>query len=1513
MPKNTHFQILSEQAEYTSPPVAEIEEMDPRLSERAVSFAKHLRWLPATKESETFRERSHALEARLESALEQLDASASSKDSAELLEEQRWLHDNQSLLHGAMKELSQAAPSLRHFPHVRTQAGAVVPRVIAVAEDFLDAAGYLYSDHGFTTYLEAFQSVRALQWMELGNLVPALKLVLLERVASDAESILKGEVANNYLEASIRSLWGVKQAPWKELLEPLVLFDRVLREDPAGAYSQMDFQSRDMYRDQVVRFAKHSDCSELEVAQRAIRMARESRRHHERDPRLAQRKAHVGYYLVGDGSELLLKEINAHLPFGDRLQRLLRKHPDEFYLYGIELLTLLIAAAIVFPFLSLVSSFYVILFAVMALLLPCSQSAVEVMNYLTTSLLHPRILPKLDFSEQVPDDCVTVVAVPTLLLNEKQVKRLVEDLEVRYLGNQDRNIYFALLTDLADTTETPVEESPLVDLCARLIRELNESYGGRNKGSFFLFHRHRVYNPREGVWMGWERKRGKLLDFNQLILGAYDSFPVKEGNLLALSRVRFVLTLDSDTELPRGAAHRMIGALAHPLNQAIIDPEYNIVTAGYSILQPRVGISVQSASRSRLADIYSGQTGFDIYTHATSDVYQDLYGEAIFTGKGLYEVSTLHQVLHGRFPRNSLLSHDLIEGAYGRVGLVSDIEVIDDYPSHYSAYNRRKHRWLRGDWQIAEWLLPRVTDETGRRVPNPISFISRWKILDNLRRSLVEASFFLLLLLGWTILPGRPIYWTVVTLAILFVPPLVQFGFAFIRSLAAWKWQAVRDSFVSLGASFVSIFLTFTFLLHQALLSADAILRTLYRRMISQERLLEWETAAEAELGTRKRTPVDILLNWTPVVSFAMGMFLFLGYRHGFYVALPILLLWASSPLVSLWLNLPPSSEDREVSNQDRKFLRRTALYTWRYFAEFSTAEHNWLIPDNVQEAPPQIAARLSPTNLGLLLNCRQVACELGYITVPEFAKLTQHTFDAMSRLPQFRGHLFNWYDTRTLLPLPPRFVSSVDNGNLLASLITLKHGCLARLDQPLIGRELLDGYLDHARALIEVGTMPRRSIGAIEGDEKSPWLTRLLNAGSALPASVKARDLKQQETADWFLQETGIRLQQVHLLVEEYAPWLLLEFKTLRDRLREELSAETETLSLRSTPALIEVLEAKLRLVMVQDSAAGEVSIECERLLHRLAEARRSVQQIIEELRNLASQAERWIEAMDFSLLLDRRRKLLSIGYDVEAGKLHASCYDLLASESRTATFLAIAKGEIPQECWFNLSRSLTSHEGRPLLISWTGTMFEYLMPALWMRSYPDTLLRRTQETAVEAQRDYGRGMGVPWGTSESSYAELNQSGSYGYRAFGVPELAIQIPETERLVVAPYASVMALDVDPQASLRNMQRMVKKGWFGTFGFSEAADFTASPRRFRGKRAEVVPQWMAHHQGMSLLALANYLKGEVIQNWFHCDRRVQATELLLHERPMGRESVARRAKAKARAMPSNERKRLAIAG
>jgi hypothetical protein len=1432
--------------------------------------------LPEMKSSPHFSQRLEKLNRQLHPVF--AAGEAAPNDECFAIEDHHWLSENRGLLNSALGALAEAEIALTCTAYVR-RSEQVAPRVLVIAEDLLAALDYRFDDLRFSRYLQVFQSVVVLPLDELRAVVPAMQCVLLERIAAlanlkEADGSRVAGSDSMATEVLIRSLREVDQAPWQELLEPLIVFDAVLRRDPAEAYAQMDLDSREMYRRTVVKLAKQSGLSEFEIAELVLSLARESQCVREEHAVLARRRAHVGYYLIAEGEGMLRQRANVRSTLRERWQRFLRRHPNEFYLGSIVFLTLSSILAVLWW--GNFNSLWVALFAAVALLLPCSEGAGQLTNYLTSTLLQPETLPKLDFQGGVPNDCATMIVVPTLLLDEKQVRQLVSDLEVRYLGNKSANLHFALLTDLPDSVEQPRKDDPVVEFCGRLIRELNEKYAGNGAGTFAMFHRDRVFNPREGVWMGWERKRGKLLDFNRLILDQYDSFPYKVGDLSVLPSVRYVLTVDADTELPRGTAQRLIGTLAHPLCRAIVDSRKNIVVQGFGVLQPRVAVSVESAAESHLASIYSGYSGFDIYTHATSDVYQDLYGEGTFVGKGLYDLRTVHQVLGHRFPENAILSHDLIEGAYARAGLVSDIEIVDRYPSQYSTYTRRKHRWARGDWQIVEWLFPRVPDEAGRRVRNPISLISRWKIADNLRRSMVGPAALVLFVLGWLVLPGHPLYWTMISLSILFVPPCFQFVVELSRALFARSLRLAIDACTSLGTALTRVLLVLAFLIHDALVALDAIIRSSYRCAISRQHLLEWESAAEAELGECKRTSLDLYLSWTPAIALAIGAALLWVRPAAFWVALPMLVLWMCSKRISVWLDRSPRDVPDVIAPADKVFLRLVALRTWRYFAEFSTASHHWLIPDSVQEKPEKIAARISPTNLGFLLNARQVACEMGYLTVPEFVEQTRRTLETMSKLTCHFGHFLNWHETGTLLPEPPFFISSVDSGNLAASLIALKVGCTALLEKPLLSASLVEGYEDHRRLYAELNPLlTEYSVDEQQGN--STWverLTALVSEAQVAPEQVAPA------LAGCFAPQLELRRERVREIFTGYMPWLLPEFASVRCGLGLEVEAVPSLVEL---PTLIRQLRARLLQDAGNDPAAGDERKARERLLALLPGAYKRCGSLVRDLRTIATKADRWVSGMDFGFLLERRRKLLSVGYRVETKTLEPACYDLLASEARIAAFVAIGKGDVPQSTWFRMGRSIVPVRGFPTLISWAGTMFEYLMPAIWMRSQGNTLLRRSMQGAVRAQMAYATTKQVPWGISEAGYGELNDAGMYHYAAMGVPELALRDQVEERLVVAPYASAMALAVVPADAVANLRRMAELGWLRDYGFYEAADFGATENS-RAHDPSLVRAWMAHHQGMILLSIGNALCGNIMQQWFHGDARVRATELLLQERP-----------------------------
>jgi cyclic beta-1,2-glucan synthetase len=1370
------------------------------------------------------------------------------------------LEESGRLLRGAAMELQGAIRSLAKLPFARSVTGQEMPRIFGVAHSMLSAARYNWTIPSFSSFLLGYQTEEPLTVRELSALPVALKHALLEEALAQAQGAIGNLPASDAaLEAALRSLNEVGLPLWANILEPLVPFEPVLRQDPAQAYANMDYESREIYRLEVARIARHSHFNEVHVARTALELAQAAAAQPDANPRITARRSHVGYYLVGEGVEELEKRTAFEPTVLQRLRAAMRRYPDDFYIGGILVLGLLIMTAIIAPLVPAYSPLGRLTLALLLLLLPASQGAVELVNNTVTALLKPRPLPKLDFSEGIPEDCKTIVAVPTLLLNEAQVRGLVEDLEVRSLANQDANISYALLTDLPDSVEKPSDRdsNPLVQLAASMIERLNEKYAGENFGGFFMLHRHRTFNPRQGVWMGWERKRGKLMDLNRLIIGGMDAFPIKVGNLTALHEARYVLTLDSDTKLPRDSVRRMVGAIAHPLNRAILDPRLKIVTQGYGLLQPRVSVTVQSVARSRLASLYSGETGFDIYTRAVSDVYQDLYGEGIFTGKGLYEIAVLHEVLEHRFPQNFLLSHDLIEGAYARAGLLTDVEVMDDYPSHYSAQNRRKHRWVRGDWQILRWLLDYVPDDKRRLVRNPISTISRWKILDNLRRSLVEPATFLLLTAGWLWLPGRPRYWTIATLLVFFVPALVQTLFSVVRAAVAEQRGYVRIAIRNSLDGFFITCLNFAFLAHQTLLMADAIFRSLIRSFVTGRRLLEWETAAEAESGVKRQTPVEITMRMVPFLCIAIALLIWMVRPLALPWALPILLLWALTQPITRWLNRPTHDAEIHLSGPEEKFLRQVAWRTWRYFARFSTEASHSLVPDNVQledDGSFREAMRLSPTNAGLQLNARQAAVVLGYLTLPEYAEQTLTNVRTLDGIPKWHGHLLNWFETDTLKPIRPYIASSVDSGNFLASLCSLRMGTLELQDAPLLA-PLAAGLADAACVSKRPSDLERKVTAILRKQDRHPssgWLHAVL----ALP--IAEQDLTSP---------VAERLRALDAFVAKYLPWLHPKFAPV-----EPLSpARAEDYTPMTALETCHALAARAAL----DTAAAAA----------LRDAAQCWQALLEQLDAIAEISERMFHETDYKLLVDPYRRLLTIGYNTETDAPLTSCYDLLASEARTAMFLAVAKGDVLQETWFKAGRKTRLIEGVPVMLSWSGTMFEYMMPALWMQTFPGTLLAQSLPGAVTAQRMYVARQKIPWGISEAGYSRRDPQGNYHYHAFGVPALALNPPPEGALVIAPYATLLALGADPVHALQNMRRMEKMGWLGEFGFYEAADYSEDREPLDKQPYVLVKSWMAHHQGMSLLALTNLLAGNPFQRWFHADPRVRATEMLLHEKPL----------------------------
>ena len=1424
------------------------------------------------------------------------------------------LTDNSSLLQQALSATETLLQSTDELPEIDTHEWQSVPRIYAASESFLQAVRCRLQTPSLIVFLETIQEEAFFNAAELGALCPCLQLVVLERIGEFAVALISGQkpptgVPKDDAPELLECLRGLMALDWDEVFEALSKTDHILRQDPAGAFGRMDAQSRQRYHQAVVELAARSTWSEVDVAREAVRLARVPRPF--ADPRARERSSHVGYYLIDAGQSVIKEAIGYDAPLAERIRGTVRRWPTFFYLSTIASAACAIFAAVLAGSVGPAPTARQFAIVLAMALIPVMECAIAVTNLLVTHFLKPERLPRLDFSAGIPEDCSTLVAIPILLTSQKQVREAVRDLEIRYLANRDRNLHFALVTDPPDALQLFDEKDALAGLCSSLIEELDEKYARRPAGSFVHLHRHRAYNPAEGIWMGWERKRGKMLDLNNFLLNKTDRFPIKAGNLSVLGNIRYVITLDQDTQLPTESARKLVGALAHPLNRAVIDPITSRVVEGYAILQPRVAVSVKAAGRSRLAAIYSGDSGFDIYTRAVSDVYQDLFGAGIYTGKGIYEVETFQKVLENRFPCNVILSHDLIEGAHARAGFISDVELVDDYPTHVSAYTKRKHRWVRGDWQIILWLFPRVPQSFGKLVPNPLSVISRWQIIDNLRRSLSEVATFALLLYAWLLWPQQALFWTLTAVALTASPIGLDFFVSLVgagrRLFTASFWQ---NAMSDLAGKFVMLMCRIALLCHQSMVALDAVVRTAARMTVTHRLLLEWETAAQAELNASQTNAVEAYLRWTAPAAIVITGVIARFSPSSLGVALPFLMLWGTSKALCDWLSVPYPKWGKQISASDQVALRHMALRTWRFFSEFSTEEENWLIPDVVQVDPPIVVHAASTTNLGLLLNAQLAARDLGFLTLSEFVTAAERTIGTMSKLPTHNGQFYNWYDTRTLAPQNPRFISTVDNVNLVCCLWTLKGACAELRCAPLFSGLLQLGFSAHLDA-IEDGLpnesrsdLVRSDIGDLRlrvellESSDSEWFKILPKIATKIGEIERELGSSAPDSeAAWWTKTLLAQVRKTEELVRDFVPWLSPEFSELR-HLGNIWSGLPDVREL--TPENVPRVLANLQQQIVAQLSGQEIKEALRPLSVCFSEALvRSLaisHTMLERVSALCTSADHLSHAQDFSALYSSRRELLSIGYDAEGQRLWDSHYDLLASEARSAVFVAIAKGNISQEVWFRMDRTMALVNERNAVMSWTGTMFEYLMPSLWMKLYPNTLLEQTARTAVFTQRKYAAEKLVPWGISECSFAEKGPDGRYGYRAFGVPELAISRLNADDLVVSPYSAFLALTLEGPAAASNLREMQDRGWLGTYGFYEACDFT--PRGAQPMNAcEIVACWMAHHQGMILIAAANALGANAMQRRFHAEPMVAATERLLQEIPQSAVEPVRNASAK----------------
>ena len=1321
----------------------------------------------------------------------------------------------------------------------------------------------------------------ALTWVEqqlVGSSLTIEALVRLENQQQAADQVSMGN--------GIGSLRSLGTMDWPAFVELSSVVERTLGEDPAGVYARMDFSTRDRYRHIVESLSRHSPACESAVARAAVDLAKTGAE----TGGVASREAHVGYYLIDQGLPRLEQAIRWRAGPLEALRRIGRRFPLTLYLGSILVITALLAGGLIrLASTDGLSQGWLWPFGLLGVL--CAGSlAIALTNWLATLASTPTSLPRMDFSKGIPAQFRTLVVVPTMLTSEKNLEHLAEALEVRFLANRDEHLHFCLLTDLVDAgVETLPEDEPLLQAAGRKLRELNEKYPGAAGDSFFLFHRPRLWNPKERLWMGEERKRGKLADLNALLRGKGDSrFSLIAGDPSVLREVKYVITLDTDTGLARDTARQFVGTMAHPLNRPVYDPRAGRVVSGYGILQPRVAVALSGASRSRYARMFTSELGIDPYTRAVSDVYQDLFGEGSFIGKGIYDVDAFEEAVGGRFPDNLILSHDLLEGCHARCGLLSDVQLYEENPSRYASDVARRHRWIRGDWQIVRWLFPGIPGADGHLHRNPLSPLSRWKIFDNLRRSLTPAALVMLFLLGWTRLSPAWL-WTLAGLGILLIPSLTAAAHDFLRKPAEMTLaQHLGVTRTSTARFLERDAFTLASLPHEAFYSLDAIARTLWRLFLSRRRLLEWNPSTSPAAMVTAKLSCSVRHMWfAPVFALATAVSLALWRPDSLPVAGPILALWFASPALAWWVSRPQQSRDSGLSSAQILFLEKLSRKTWAFFETFVGPDDHWLIPDNFQETPaPVTAHRTSPTNLGMALLANCSAFDFGYIGAGNLLDRTARTLASMETLERHRGHFYNWYDTQTCKPLVPLYISSVDSGNLAGHLLTLRQALLALPALPIFGERQLDGLVITWKLLLETAgdscqdlLVPlQRELDSMTGSRPLDLRTatlhlgRLAAEGDRFAAALEAMSATPDEPLIRWARTFTAHCKDALSELAALTPWL--------DH-PEFLRQAQERPGLVRIPTLLELAAPDAALSPRDDDAAPTLQGGPAALAIQLRASADFARSRISAVQDLAARCAT-MAVMDYEFLYDPDRHLLSIGYNVPEQRRDSSCYDLLASEARFASFVAIAQGKLEQETWFAMGRLLTSAGADPILLSWSGSMFEYLMPLLVMPTYEHTLLDQTCRAAVARQIDYGRSRGVPWGVSESGYNAIDVHFNYQYRAFGVPGLGLKRGLAEDLVIAPYATALALMVAPGPACRNLQRLAGAGCEGRFGFYEAIDYTPSHLP-RGQSSAVIRSFMAHHQGMTLLSLAHVLLDRPMQQRFEADASFQATLLLLQER------------------------------
>ena len=1441
--------------------------------------------------------------------------SAVSSDIISMIPAARWLFDNFQMLYREIKKVRTLGTGYAVLPILKGKEYRNFPRIYVVAKKMVALSGGHLSEENISVMLNAYQQKIPLTDKEIWVLPEVLGFCLLEEiiaiadeilhiidVKSKAEKFLRDKLADqqgpadisallcriedslrrnysfhahviyllknmsfdeasiqsyleyhfpsrerqvktsvifleegkieSFLETNIRtlivSLQDINEVDEEKFFEDYSCLERILSQDPDGVYQKMDLESRGMYRGVIVKLSLRYRLMEEKIAKDCLELAVQGKE----DLHCSH---HVGAYLLGKGYPVL-KAKTLGKPISEKLRKGMNVKGFLYFL-TLFLVAAGLSACLLYAFRTLgdlwdTGRHVVALLAAMPLLMGIS---IEITNFIFTRRIKVKKIPSLDYLEEIPEEARTFVVMPVIVSSKKQGLEYMDRLQKHYLANRQPNLYFALLLDFGDSPDqsTPTDEVIESALAARM-QELNELYPSEHQ-RFSLFFRRRKWNQAENCYMGWERKRGKLEEFNNLLNGE-----AKENTTFSsiycdrelLTTFRYVITLDADTNLLRDNAAKLVGLIDHPLNKPILDPANQTVKEGYIIIQPSVRNHIVDKNGSRFTKIFGGESGLAHYGAVISDIYQDIFNEAIYTGKGIYDIKTFRQVLQNKVPENRILSHDLFESCYARTAFSSTAKIMDNFPNSVLSFTKREHRWLRGDWQLLPWLFMKKTLD-GRS----LCALSRWKIFDNLRRSLVPLSKTLLILLNLAWMPGAFYLWL----------PLVFFNDLFalvILLLSVMNQKLIRPELALVYKSFFKdlavmverAFLEFTITPYRAYIAADAIVRTLYRLFISKKNLLHWNTAEAVDasiVNTRKGYFLTMWSSFLPAL--ALLILLFAGYLNlaGMLLTAAIVADWSLAFEIAYRISQPENRLPPRDKAQDSELLLDTARRTWLFFKELSTKENNWLCPDNYQiSMVEKISDKTSPTNIGLQFLAILSARDLGFETLSATVEAAENLMETVRKMMKWKGHLYNWYHIKSLEVLNPAYISTVDSGNFLGHLVVLKNGLLEQINKPVYP----DNFLSELRTAVENS-----------------------NEEIRLKTGDSAGNTRRDE------------YQSIGELMKDIA------------NIRKDLNGRNlwPPADYRRTRYLMSLIDGTVK--EAEALKLGEARFSSHPTLCRIAAAdNQSANGMIDRIKAICHEIDCVLANADFRFLFDEKRTLFHIGYHVSSHMLDEGCYDLMASESALTSLLAISLGQVPLKHWYKLGRPLTIVRGIPCFVSWSGTMFEYLMPNLVFKEYEDSVYAQTSRAAVLQQMKYAKEVGIPWGISESQYYRFDLNSNYQYKAFGVPKIRLQPVRKNSLVVAPYATMLALDIAEEECMENLKRLKELGAFGVYGFYESVDFNL-PNSVELTPYCIVKSYMAHHQGMNLAAIDNYLNRGVLRERFHAEMMIKASEVLLEEK------------------------------